>query len=56
MINSVVGRPRAGKSYESVIYHILPSAKEGRKVVTNIPVNLEKVSQYYGQDLSLIHI
>ena len=50
MINSVVGRPRAGKSYESVIYHILPSAKEGRKVVTNIPVNLEKVSQYYGQD------
>ena len=50
MINGIVGRPRAGKSYESVIYHILPSAKEGRKVVTNIPVNLEKVAQYYGKD------
>ncbi len=50
MINAIVGRPRAGKSYESVIFHILPSAKEGRKVVTNIPVNLEKVAQYYGQE------
>lgn len=50
MINAVVGRPRAGKSYESVIFHILPSAKDGRKVVTNIPVNLERVAQYYGQE------
>jgi zona occludens toxin len=50
MINAIVGRPRAGKSYESVIYHILPSAKEGRKVVTNIPVNLEKVAQFYGKE------
>lgn len=50
MINGIVGRPRAGKSYESVIYHILPSAKEGRKVVTNIPVNLERVAAYYGQE------
>lgn len=50
MINAIVGRPRAGKSYESVMYHILPSAKEGRKVVTNIPVNLERVARFYGQE------
>ncbi|ACJ29307.1 Zonular occludens toxin [Phage Swp3] len=50
MINGIFGRPRAGKSYESVVYHIIPAAKDGRKVVTNIPVNKEKIAQYYGQE------
>jgi zona occludens toxin len=52
MINAIVGRPRAGKSYESVVYHILPSAKSGRLVVTNIPVNKEKIVAYYGQEVA----
>ncbi|QYJ87849.1 zonular occludens toxin [Shewanella mesophila] len=52
MINGIFGRPRAGKSYESVVYHIIPAAKDGRKVVTNIPVNKEKIAQFYSQDVA----
>lgn len=52
MINAITGRPRAGKSYESVIFHILPAAVEGRLVVTNIPINKDAVSKYYGQEVA----
>ncbi|WP_345877808.1 zonular occludens toxin domain-containing protein [Shewanella algae] len=52
MINGLVGRPRAGKSYEAVMFHILPAAKEGRLVVTNIPVKLDAVQRYYGDDVA----
>lgn len=50
MINAIVGRPRSGKSYEAVMFHILPAAKEGRLVITNIPIFLDKVAVYYGED------
>ena len=40
-ITLIKGRPGAGKSYECVVHHILPSLKEGRKVVTNIPLNID---------------
>lgn len=57
MINAIAGRPRAGKSYESVIYHIIPAALEGRMVVTNIPVNKEAVAKFYSQSAAdCIHI
>lgn len=58
MINAIVGRPRAGKSYESVIYHIIPAAMEGRLVVTNIPVNKEAVAKFYTQAAAdlIIHV
>ncbi|AXH73372.1 MAG: putative assembly protein [Inoviridae sp.] len=52
MINAIVGRPRAGKSYESVLFHIIPSAAEGRLVVTNIPVNLASVVKFYSQEVA----
>lgn len=41
MINGLSGRPGAGKSYEAVVTHILPALKQGRKIVTNIPLNVE---------------
>lgn len=56
-INIIVGRPGSGKSYESIVYHVLPALKEGRKVVTNLPLNLEHFEKVFGSDvLDLIDI
>lgn len=41
MINGLSGRPGSGKSYEAVVRHILPALQSGRKLVTNIPLNVE---------------
>lgn len=41
MINLLLGGPGGGKSYEAVAYHILPAVKRGRKVITNLPLNLD---------------
>lgn len=41
MINLLIGPPGGGKSYEAVVFHILPALKSGRKVITNLPVNVE---------------
>ena len=41
MINGLSGRPGSGKSYEAVIRHIMPALMKQRKVVTNIPLNVE---------------
>lgn len=41
MINLLIGPPGGGKSYEAVVFHILPALKQGRKVITNLPVNAQ---------------
>ena len=41
MINGLEGIPGSGKSYEAVAYHVLPALKAGRKVITNLPLNLD---------------
>ncbi|WP_051304637.1 zonular occludens toxin domain-containing protein [Chitinilyticum litopenaei] len=41
MINLIIGKPGGGKSYEAVAFHILPNLEDGRKVITNLPLNLE---------------
>lgn len=41
MINLMIGAPGGGKSYEACVYHVLPALQRGRKVITNLPVNLE---------------
>ena len=41
MINGLEGIPGSGKSYEGVVYHVLPALKAGRKVITNLPLNIE---------------
>lgn len=41
MINLLLGAPGGGKSYEAVTYHVLPALKRGRKVITNLPLNVE---------------
>jgi zona occludens toxin len=41
MLTLQVGVPGSGKSYEATVYYILPAVKSGRKVITNIPVNID---------------
>ncbi|PKM20075.1 MAG: hypothetical protein CVV11_00740 [Gammaproteobacteria bacterium HGW-Gammaproteobacteria-15] len=41
MINGLSGRPGAGKTYEAVVRHILPALQQGRKIVSNIPLNVD---------------
>lgn len=48
-INGISGRPGSGKSYEAVIRHILPALKDGRMVVTNIPLNVDWFCQFVGE-------
>lgn len=42
MINLLIGAPGGGKSYEAVVYHVLPALAKGRKVVTNLPLVIEQ--------------
>lgn len=41
MINGLEGIPGSGKSYEAVVYHVLPMLQQGRKVITNLPLLVE---------------
>lgn len=51
MIYSICGRPRSGKSYESVVYHIIPAVKSGRKVVTNVSLNVDWFVKMFGEQV-----
>ena len=55
MINLLIGPPGGGKSYEATVFHVLKALNAGRKVITNLPLNLERFEQL-GVDLSLIEI
>lgn len=43
MINGIQGIPGSGKSYEASAFHLLPAINSGRKVITNLPVNIEQL-------------
>ena len=49
MINGLSGRPGSGKSYEAVIRHIMPALMKQRKVVTNIPLNVDWFCSVVGE-------
>lgn len=55
MINLLLGPPGAGKSYEAVVFHVLPALLAGRKVITNLPLQVEQFKAY-GVDTSLIEL
>ncbi|OHU85488.1 MULTISPECIES: zonular occludens toxin domain-containing protein [Pseudoalteromonas] len=57
MIHGFSGRTGAGKSYECVVNHIIPMVtQKKRKIVTNIPLNIEKICSVYGEHCrELIH-
>ncbi len=56
MINGLEGIPRSGKSYEAVVYHVLPALQSGRKVITNLPLVLEMFAAIDPSYPSLIEI
>lgn len=56
MINGLVGSPGSGKTYEAVVYHVLPAVQEGRKVRTNLPLNLEEFERRCPGASALIEI
>jgi len=56
MIVGIEGIPGSGKSYEAVAYHVLPALKSGRKVITNLPLNLEAFSAIDPEYPDLIEI
>lgn len=44
MINLLIGPPGGGKSYEAVVYHVLANLEAGRKVITNLPLNMDEIA------------
>ena len=56
MINLLIGAPGAGKSYEAVVYHVLPSLQKGRKVITNLPLNIDHFETVEPGSASLIKL
>lgn len=44
MVNMLLGPPGGGKSYEAVVYHILPALEAGRLVITNLPLNMDHIA------------
>jgi zona occludens toxin len=50
MIHGISGKPGGGKSYEAVVNHIIPIVtRDKRKVVTNLPLNIDRFCSVYGE-------
>jgi zona occludens toxin len=56
MINLLLGAPGGGKSYEATVYHILPALEQGRKVITNLPLDIEAFARIDASFRPLIEI
>lgn len=56
MINLLLGLPGGGKSYEAVVYHVLPALQGGRKVITNLALDLAHIGALHPEYLPLIEI
>lgn len=56
MINLLIGVSGSGKTYEAVVYHILPALASGRKVITNLPVVAEKIAEIEPGYAQLLHL
>lgn len=57
MIIFLEGVMGSGKTYEAVKYHIIPALLNGRKVITNVPMERNKLAAVYGfQILDLLDV
>ena len=56
MINLMVGASGGGKSYEAVVFHVLPAMKAGRKVITNLPLLVDAIAVVFPQARHLIEL
>lgn len=51
MIYGISGRPGGGKSYEAVAFHVLPALESGRKVITNLPLQIDMFVKVFGPEV-----
>lgn len=51
MIILMCGLMGSGKSYEAVNFHIVPAVKSGRKVITNIPLEIDYFVAVFGESV-----
>jgi zona occludens toxin len=51
LINGIAGKPGGGKSYEAVKNHVIPALKDGRMVVTNLPLQIEHFVAVFGEQV-----
>lgn len=56
MYNLLIGPPGGGKSYEAVVYHVLPTLEAGRKVITNLPLNVAELAKIDARFPALIEL
>lgn len=56
MINGLEGIPGSGKSYEAVVYHVLAALQKGRKVITNLPLEVDMFSAIDASYADLLEI
>lgn len=56
MINGLEGIPGSGKSYEAVVYHVLHALQSGRKVITNLPLQVAKFAAINPEYEALIEL
>lgn len=56
MINLLIGPPGGGKSYEAVVFHVLPTIELGRKIITNLPLNIDEIAKIEPRARTLIEI
>lgn len=51
MLYGIVGRPGGGKSYEAVVYHVFPTLEKRRKIITNLPLNVDLFAATFGEEI-----
>jgi zona occludens toxin len=56
MLSLQVGSPGSGKSYEATVYQILPALQSGRKVITNLPINIHILRAISPEYVDLLEI
>lgn len=56
MINLILGQPGGGKSYEAVAFHVIPALVDGRKVITNLPLQVDVIEAFFPGAKALIEI
>ncbi len=56
MINLILGQPGGGKSYEAVAFHVIPALVDGRRVITNLPLQVDVIEAYFPGSSRLIQL
>jgi zona occludens toxin len=56
MINLILGQPGGGKSYEAVAFHVIPALVDGRRVITNLPLQVDVIEAYFPGASRLIQL